>query len=214
MFRDGAESTSMRERRPTQHNLLARFAQMSVLVVLIQNGKMAKRVVLREVLFVVLLVKPGIDAYRVVSKVKQRPGTVITPHNELVYIRGVELLLESIPGAVIQATAIVGGQTSTIAVLSLTSSIVTAAFISASISVEKDVDSKCRRESPDFYGLLQLDSKWKTVCTSLLIMLLAMCQLSSKGEKKQSEFCKSYHRYKLYLGAPESHRLRSLYHRE
>ncbi|GMI01513.1 hypothetical protein TrVE_jg12105 [Triparma verrucosa] len=69
--------------------------------------------------------------------------------------------------------AIVGGQTSTIAVLSLTSSIVTAAFISASISVEKDADSKCRRESPDFYGLLQLDSKWKTVCTSLLIMLLA-----------------------------------------
>lgn len=54
--------------------------------------------------------------------------------------KAVELVPECISVFVIQAMAFVKGQHSNVAVLSLTSSIVTAAFISASISIEKDID--------------------------------------------------------------------------
>lgn len=69
-----------------------------MVVVAIQNSKMKKRVQLREMMFVVLLMKPGVDAYRVASGSKQRLGSKVTPHNEFIYIRAIELFTECIPG--------------------------------------------------------------------------------------------------------------------
>ncbi|GMH94869.1 hypothetical protein TrST_g7751 [Triparma strigata] len=54
--------------------------------------------------------------------------------------------------------AIVNGDYFSFAILSSVSSILTAAFISASITIEKDIDEVSRFHTPEFYGLVNLKS--------------------------------------------------------
>ncbi|GMH68856.1 hypothetical protein TL16_g05026 [Triparma laevis f. inornata] len=93
----------------------------------------------------------------------------------------VSLVPECISGSIIQAMVFVKGQHSNVAVLSLTSNIVTAALISASISIEKDIDKDCRSHTPGFYGMIDLgsDRQKKLVCEC--IFMIAACQLASKA---------------------------------
>jgi hypothetical protein len=91
-----------------------------------------------------------------------------------------ELFAECIPGAIIQAIAFVSGKQSTVALLSLASSILTAAFIAASISIEKDIDKDGRIRSPDFYGFVPLESRWRTVCVCLVVFVLCAAQVTAK----------------------------------
>ncbi|GMH93003.1 hypothetical protein TrST_g3834 [Triparma strigata] len=108
-------------------------------VVLVAHRKRKKRYIFRELLYVVTCVKPGVDAYRVVTKQPLPVGAMVTAHEEMMYHRGVELFIECVPGCLIQAIAYVNTQQTTVATLSLLSSILTAAFISASTTIEKDV---------------------------------------------------------------------------
>ena len=80
---------------------LSIFAQLSLVV--FQNAKRGRRVLLREVLFVVTFVKPGVDVYRVVTKQKQATNTTFPPLSEMAYQKGTELVLECVPGTVIQS---------------------------------------------------------------------------------------------------------------
>lgn len=145
------------------------------------NIKRGKRVVLREMLYVIMLVKPGVDIFRVVSKQKQAANSAFNPHLEMLATKMIELFAECIPGAIIQVMAFVSGQQSTLAIMSLASSIFTAAFIAASIAIEKDVDKECRRLSPDVYGFVPLESRWRTVCVCLIIFMLCAVQLTAKA---------------------------------
>lgn len=77
--------------------------------------------------------------------------------------------------------AFVNGQHSYLTVTSLASSILTAAFISASITIEKDIDELGRMNIPLFYGLVKLESKIQTAAVCLLVMTIAACQLASKA---------------------------------
>ncbi|GMI03725.1 hypothetical protein TrLO_g1593 [Triparma laevis f. longispina] len=152
-----------------------------LVAVYVQNMKLRKRVILRELFFVVLYIKPGIDAYRVATKQPQIPGTKFTPHTEMVFVRGAELVTECIPGTIIKALAFISGEQSLIAAVSLISGILTSAFISASISIEKDISKAPRYETPDFYGIVPLESWWRTITTCLLILLMATVQLAAKA---------------------------------
>ncbi|GMH85404.1 hypothetical protein TrVE_jg323 [Triparma verrucosa] len=75
----------------------------------------------------------------------------------MLYLRGVELFAECIPGCLIQAIAYINTNQTTIAALSLMSSLLTAAFISASMTIEKDVVKENRIKNPTFYGFIPLD---------------------------------------------------------
>ena len=66
------------------------------------HGKEGWWSILREMLFVVLLIKPGIDASRVVKKRKRRVNSILDPHTEMLIFKSTELVLEVIPGAIIQ----------------------------------------------------------------------------------------------------------------
>ena len=110
-------------------------------------------ILFREIFYVLTFTKPGVDVHRVASNAKQLPLATIAPKIELVVLRGVELFAEVIPSTVIQAMAFEKGHNTNVAILSLLSSIPTAAFISASISIEKDIDSENRSWSDGFYGL-------------------------------------------------------------
>ncbi|GMI02878.1 hypothetical protein TrLO_g14082 [Triparma laevis f. longispina] len=110
---------------------------LQLVVVLTQNGKRGANVILRESLFVVTFVKPGVDVFRVVVEQEQAVNSILPPINEMLIDKGVERFAECIPGAVIQTMAFVNGQHSDLALLSLASSILTAGFISASMTIEK-----------------------------------------------------------------------------
>ncbi|GMI11974.1 hypothetical protein TrVE_jg13986 [Triparma verrucosa] len=119
-------------------------------VVLVAHRMRKKRYIFRELLYVVTCVKPGVDAYRVVTKQPLPVGAMVTAHEEMMYHRGVELFIECVPGCLIQAIAYVNTQQTTVATLSLLSSILTAAFISASTTIEKDAKPKYRETFMSF----------------------------------------------------------------
>lgn len=66
----------------------------------------------------------------------------------MVFGKSIELVFECIPSTIIQAMAFVNDVPSTIAVFSIASSILTAAFVSASITIEKDIDKFARKHYP------------------------------------------------------------------
>ncbi|GMH92014.1 hypothetical protein TrST_g564 [Triparma strigata] len=153
---------------------------MQLLFVYVQYHRAGLMVMLKEAALVVTFAKPGVDAYRVITKQKQRPNTVVDPHNEMVLNRLIELLFECIPSTFIQAMALVKEQNSTVALLSFVSSVMTVSFISASISIEKDVSSKARSESPNFYGFCPLDSRRRTVGVCFCVFFISFFQLTAK----------------------------------
>ncbi|GMH63601.1 hypothetical protein TrLO_g4297 [Triparma laevis f. longispina] len=158
--------------------LLSLFLQCVVVYV---THKKRKRVeILREMFYVLTFIKPGVDVYRVVTKQPQPAGASLTPLDEMIYLRGIELFSECIPGCLIQTTAFVMVKQTNIAGLSLGTSILTAAFISASMSIEKDANRECRKRFPNFYGFIPLDSLWRSVAVCLLVFLIAFAQLSAK----------------------------------
>ncbi|GMH84155.1 hypothetical protein TrST_g12293 [Triparma strigata] len=164
---------------------------LQVAVTLIQNKKRKRRVKIREVFFVLTFVKPGIDAWRVVTKRKHHALNLFSPMMEYLLGKGIELVFECIPSTIIQVLAFVEGQHSAVVILSLCSSILTAAFISASMSIEKDIDKNSRRFSPYFYGFVNLESKVQSAVVCMLVLVLSACQLSSKA-------------FAMALGASES----------
>jgi len=103
-----------------------------------------------EILIVLSGIKPGVDAMRVASGVEKNEHNVIDPETELAATGGVELVCESIPGAILQLTAAMrvrqgGGIVSNIAVGSIILSVLTTGYKSTCISFDYDVDPKRRR---------------------------------------------------------------------
>ena len=74
---------------------------------------------------------------------EQEKGTELNPMTEMTYNKGIELNAESIPGIIIQTSAILstmdsGDVVSMTAYVSLASSLLTTGFISATISYDWD----------------------------------------------------------------------------
>jgi hypothetical protein len=135
----------------------------------------------REMIYVLTFVKPGVDAYRVVINAESKVGSVMDPKTEMMFIKGVELFTEAIPGTIIQAFAyLTGSNQSSAAVLSLLISIFTAAFTSTGISFDKDLDKPSRRHTPKFYGYVP-NSTIKKIKVFLLMIVMSACHLSVKA---------------------------------
>ena len=70
-----------------------------LMFVVVQNAKRGARVLLREVLFVLTFVKPGVDVYRVVTMQKNAANNMISAQNEMLIMKSVELTMECILGS-------------------------------------------------------------------------------------------------------------------
>ncbi|GMH91183.1 hypothetical protein TL16_g11982 [Triparma laevis f. inornata] len=172
------EFTMNKQYKSAQATIITLAISLGFQLIIVYGGvnmKLRKRVIVRELLYVILCVKPGIDAYRVVTKKPQVPNTAISPKKEMIYIRGIELFVQCIPGVFVQSIAFVTGQQTAIAAISLFSGLLTAAFISASISIEKDIGAEQRKHQADFCGFLPLKSMVKTCFISVLVLLIAFC---------------------------------------
>jgi len=73
---------------------------LQILLVSVQNSG-NWLIVLREILVVLVGVKPGVDAYRVVTLTEKGEGQLVDAKTELVISKCIEMVCESIPGAVL-----------------------------------------------------------------------------------------------------------------
>lgn len=132
--------------------------------------------IIREELIVFSLIKPAVDAHRVAVKQPQEAGVIMDANAELTVGRVIEMVMESIPGTVIQLTAIaVNRDYSKTAMLSLASSITTTAFISAQVSYEWDIMKEKRKRDPRFYGCVPKRMRQKVMVMIMLLLLSMFC---------------------------------------
>mmetsp|Transcript_15445 Transcript_15445/g.30798 ORF Transcript_15445/g.30798 Transcript_15445/m.30798 type:complete len:493 (+) Transcript_15445:35-1513(+) len=111
---------------------------------------------LKEQAIVWTLLKPAVDAHRLASEVETQVGAVGDARSEMTLGRIIEMVVEAIPGTIIQAMAMFSddGDRSWIPILALLSSASFCAFISAQLSAEWDASKEKRKMDPRFYGFL------------------------------------------------------------
>ncbi|GMI36384.1 hypothetical protein TeGR_g14709 [Tetraparma gracilis] len=149
-------------------------------LVLLQNGKMGWGKLLREVLITVSGLKPGVDAMRVVSNAEMHEHHVLDAKMELAFTKCAEMFCESIPGCILQVTALIqggsGGQMGT-KVLSIIVSAITTGMGSAAISYDFDSDPEKRRKLPSFYGYLPDEGNARTIMYVCMVVNSALLLL-------------------------------------
>ncbi|GMH91326.1 hypothetical protein TL16_g12024 [Triparma laevis f. inornata] len=150
------------------------------LITIMQNNGVGWEYTLRQILLALSGFKPGFEAYRVGTAAEILPGQILKPEMEMVASRVVELFSENIPATFIQLSAIMTSDTpSSIAVVSLLSTLLSAGLVSAQISFDYDVEPLGRQEQPRYYGFLKDDTRGR-LYTFLLMMLLSAGQLITR----------------------------------
>ncbi|GMI28074.1 hypothetical protein TeGR_g1263 [Tetraparma gracilis] len=123
-------------------------------IVWIVNRKRSWRRLAKEVLYVVLFIKPGIDAARVAAGNENDDGlATMDPLQELAGGKMVEMIFESIPAAIIQTRAfIISKERSTLALVSIMISCFTTGFAAATMWYDFDTSPEKRKECPRLAG--------------------------------------------------------------
>ncbi|GMI30488.1 hypothetical protein TeGR_g8045 [Tetraparma gracilis] len=153
---------------------------LQLVLVLVQNGKMGWSKLLREALIVVSGLKPGVDAMRVVSNAEMNEHHVVDAKQELVGTKCAEMFCESIPGCILQVTALIqGGSRDKMGtkVFSIFVSAITTGMSSASISYDFDSDPEKRRKLPTFYGYLPDEGNKRTIMYVCIVINSALLLL-------------------------------------
>jgi hypothetical protein len=78
---------------------------MQLLIVYVQTTKGPKATMVKDMLYVVSAVKPGVDAWRVATGRDQNEFQIMRPRQELLFSKATELMFEAIPGCVVQVQA-------------------------------------------------------------------------------------------------------------
>ncbi|GMI24568.1 hypothetical protein TeGR_g5832 [Tetraparma gracilis] len=113
------------------------------------------RTMLRELLYVVTFVRPGVDAHRVASGAEQLPGAATTPLQEMLFTKGCELVFEAIPGLVLQLAALlVAEEKNTSAIISIFISAASTALTSTTLFWDHDTDPFERKRGAEWIGII------------------------------------------------------------
>ncbi|GMH59319.1 hypothetical protein TrRE_jg138, partial [Triparma retinervis] len=159
-----------------------------VVVVITQNRKQPL-ILLREVIIVLLGIKPVFDAYRVAQNATKE-GEGLDVMGEMVITRSIECIIESIPSSILQTVAFFksGGKAKSALFTAFISS-VTTGFTMSSIAYDFDTSPTKRKENSYFYGYIPDNANdrmiaffclfvactthcgWRIFSSSLLIMV-------------------------------------------
>ncbi|GMH95781.1 hypothetical protein TL16_g13231 [Triparma laevis f. inornata] len=137
---------------------------LQLMVVAIQNRKKGVLRILKETMIVVTRMKSAVDACRVASGAEKEKDTQIDPMLDMTFSKLIEIFTKSIPGIIIQTSAIIselnsGDPTSSMTYISLLVSSMTTGFVSATLSYDYDTDPKKRAFNPEFYGYVPDDAR-------------------------------------------------------
>jgi len=152
--------------------MIASNVAVQLLITYAQNKKKSKWVILRELVYVVTFLKPGVDAYRVATS-REDEHAVMSPLVEMSIGKSAELAFESIPGGLLQAYIFINSPEKTLFLLiSILISTLTTGFASAMISYDMDISVANRKEVPLFFGYIK-DGNTERMITFILQILLA-----------------------------------------
>ncbi|GMI18488.1 hypothetical protein TrLO_g14653 [Triparma laevis f. longispina] len=90
---------------------------LQLILVVGQNRKKGVRRTLKEMAYVITGMKPAVDAYGVASGAEKEKDTELDPMLEMTFSKGIEMFSESIPGIIIQTSAIISYLNSGVTVL-------------------------------------------------------------------------------------------------
>jgi hypothetical protein len=147
------------------------------------------RRVLFELLMLLVGVKPGVDTYRALFH-DQEDGALLTPQQELMFSKCIEMFCESIFSAVFQLMAILDeDEQNPTALVSVVVSILTISLNATTITYDMDVKESNRRMSP-FYGMfrngtknrfMEFASMWFFNMFSVASQVLSCAILANRG---------------------------------
>ena len=146
-----------------------------LILVVVQYSKKGFGRILREAVFVVTGMKAPRDAFKVASGHMKEEDTLVDPMMEYIGAKCIDLFAESIPGVIIQLSAILthGRAISTMQVISVLTSALTSGFTAAQISYDFDTDPYARRAKPDFYGYVPDKSNKRSFLFIVMILMSA-----------------------------------------
>mmetsp|Transcript_15759 Transcript_15759/g.32362 ORF Transcript_15759/g.32362 Transcript_15759/m.32362 type:complete len:676 (+) Transcript_15759:137-2164(+) len=135
----------------------------------------------RECSWILVGLKPAVDAYNVASGKEWEVGTHFPPLQEMGTMKTTEMFAEAIPGVIIQLMAIITSKEgdNTLAWLSVAVSVFTTGFGSATVSYDYDTDPARRKETPNFYGFVPADA-WKRLWVFVSMLLITSSMLMIK----------------------------------
>ncbi|GMI30077.1 hypothetical protein TeGR_g6475 [Tetraparma gracilis] len=153
-----------------------------VLIVFAQTQGLKKdklRTALFEMLSVITFTKPGLDAYRVASGAEQPTGAAMNPLMEMIYTKGGELVLEAIPGLVLQLVALLSvKERATSAYISIAISTASTALTATTLFWDNDTDPGLRKRNPDAAGIVpDLDRG----TAFAVVFVMCACQVIAKA---------------------------------
>jgi hypothetical protein len=123
-----------------------------ILIVVVAHRHHGKRRLMLEILFVLTGVKPFVDVWRILSG-KVNVGAPLDTKNERVACKVTEIVVESVPTALIQMNNLLGAtQLSFSTVFSIVMSCLSIATITTGMFFDYDTDPAQRALSPMFYG--------------------------------------------------------------
>jgi hypothetical protein len=125
---------------------------IQIIFVTAQNKKLGKVRIAKEAVYVILFIKPAVDAARVISGQSQEMGTVVDPLVEMMIIKICEAVTEAIPSSILQFYFVLKtGKASYLSMFSVSLSFASIAFSSTSIAFDLDCSPGSRASNPEFY---------------------------------------------------------------
>ena len=151
---------------------------LQVILVYAQNKKKTLRVLLMECLYVLLCIKPGIDALRVMQGGDQDPLLAMDCMTEMLISKSIEMAVESLPGSVLQTIILLSLKTRTpAAFVSIALSAASTAYTATTMSYDIDTSVMKRRQSPKLYGYIPGQGR---ALVFFLMFMLSLLQLLAK----------------------------------
>jgi hypothetical protein len=144
---------------------------IQLLVSIIQSKHGGWKAVAWEVIIVLSLAKPGVDAGRVASGAERIAGAPIDPFTEMIVCKVAEIAVEAAPGAALQAAIVLSGHWSAVAVVSVCISCLSNGFSTTMMAFEYDVHPAMRKNYPEFFGYIPDRAKMRLVVFVLLFTL-------------------------------------------
>ena len=132
-------------------------------IALASTSKMKTSTKIEEILYVMLFIKPGVDAYRVATDWTTDEEQHWDPLMELAMTKACETVAEAMPASIFQAYAYFqASKRSNIAIVSIVISIATTSFTSTTMTFDYDTSPKKRAANPFFYGFVRPEMRGLT----------------------------------------------------
>jgi hypothetical protein len=125
---------------------------IQIIIIIAQNQKLGKIRVVKEVTYLVLCIKPAVDAARVVRGKPQEKGTLVAPLTEMLFSKTSEVVSEAIPASILQVFIVLStGKVSAKPILSIMLSFASIALTSTSMAFDADCFPESRSVDPEFF---------------------------------------------------------------